>query len=246
MNGINKAAIKPFRQPCSQCLHAPACLLSPFSPTKWSQLSHFHFPTQQLQPHQALHQQSNTEKNIYIVRAGLLKTELIDEVGNRHITGFHMAPDCIGWAQTPQHQLLQSIVAITPSQVCVISYQTLNKLSEQHSQMTQLIIEILDKHQRYNNTFLLRKPACQRIAIFLLQLAERHQGLGYPSHQCPINMTHQDIANYLDLAPGTFSKHLRQLEKARYILLSKHQVTILDMHQFKKFAAASQSKVEIV
>lgn len=227
MDNAHESA-KKKAQPCHQCLHAPTCLLSPFSPKQWAILSKFHFPTKQIAQKQTLYRQGDATQNLYIIRAGLLKSITLNEAGQSHVLGFHLPPDCIGWEQTHSATAQHTMIAVEQTQVCVISTISLSQLTQHYPELTLLLMQMRNRYQSYNNAGILRKSAYQRVALFLLNLSERYYALGYTASRYPIRMTHQDIANYLSLAPGTLSKHLHQLERAKIILLGKHQMTILD------------------
>ena len=66
-----------------------------------------------------------------------------------------------------------------------------------------------------NNLFFLNKTATERVAGFLLEMAERAESRG----EIELPMPRQDIADYLGLTIETVSRMLTQFENASAIAL---------------------------
>ena len=70
--------------------------------------------------------------------------------------------------------------------------------------------------------------ADERLAAFLLGIADRFAARGYSSRVFRLAMSRTDIANYLRLAPETVSRVLRRLQRERLIRVAGREVELLD------------------
>ena len=60
--------------------------------------------------------------------------------------------------------------------------------------------------------------------------------MGFPYYMCKLIMTHQDIANYLRIAPATISRILHQMQKKGLIVLKKKDIYLNDIDKLNDIA----------
>jgi CRP-like cAMP-binding protein len=81
---------------------------------------------------------------------------------------------------------------------------------------------------------LLNKRAPERVASFLLEMAERIE----PNNEVHLAMSRQDVGDYLGLASETISRTLTQLENASAIALSNcRQIVLCDRPRLKRMVS---------
>ncbi|SEP72393.1 transcriptional regulator, Crp/Fnr family [Faunimonas pinastri] len=163
---------------------------------------------------------------IYVVVSGAVRSCTLLRDGRRHIAGFHLPGDIFGLEMGGEHRF--SAEAIGDSTILVIKRSSLFGLMEREpSAAGGLWAETLRDLQRAQSHMLLlaRKNAQEKLAHFLLEMAERlscEETLELP-------MCRQDIADYLGLTIETVSRMLTQLEKSGTIQLpSSRQVVLRD------------------
>lgn len=212
---------------CKSCLRAPVCLLGQ-TPLSNAQLDAFHFSARTLNPSEHLCHQGQLSQHLYIIRAGILKSYVTKTDGEEYVMGFHLPPDLFGWEGIDAAQRAISVVALEPSNICIIPTEKMGLLTQQLPQLSNQLLQMVSRRIQQDNIALLRTSAQQRVATFLLQLTARYQQLGFSGNTCQLAMTHQDIANYLRITPETISRIFHDFQKKKLITLSKHSVTLQD------------------
>jgi len=152
----------------------------------------------------------------YRVVKGAVRTYKLLNDGRRQISAFHMAGDIFGLEAGAEHRFTADAIADTT--VLVIKRSTLMALAARDSDIasglwTQATGDLL---RAQDHMLLLgRKNAHERVASFLLEMAERSAGL----QSVELPMSRQDIADYLGLTIETVSRTLTLLESEAAIEL---------------------------
>jgi CRP/FNR family transcriptional regulator len=79
--------------------------------------------------------------------------------------------------------------------------------------------------------------ADQRIAAFLLGLAQRLASRGFSRHRFQLTMARTDIGNYLRLAPETVSRVLKRFQDEGLIAVDRRDMELLDAARLEALAA---------
>jgi CRP/FNR family transcriptional regulator, nitrogen fixation regulation protein len=152
---------------------------------------------------------------LYKVVSGTVRTYKVLFDGRRQIGGFHLAGDIFGFETGEEHTF--SAEAITDCKILVIKRSTVIALAARDNdiarQMWALTARELQRVQ--DHILVLIKSAQERVAGFLLEMADRVSGGG----AVELPMSRQDIADYLGLTIETVSRTLTQLEKTAAIEL---------------------------
>ena len=162
-------------------------------------------------------------ESLYKVASGVVRTCRVLVDGRRQIGAFYLPGDTFGLESGGQHAF--SAEAVTDTTVLVISRGTVASLAAWDSDVAcQLWALMSDELQRaQNHVYLLIKTAPERVASFLLEMAERIQS----SDQVELPMSRRDIADYLGLSIETVSRTLTQLENASAIALPASKRIVL-------------------
>lgn len=220
---------------CQQCAHAPHCLL-PQSHTSSLTLNSFQFRAHFLKRGEHLCRQGQLSNNLYIIRAGILKSYITKSNGEEFVMGFYFPPDLFGWEYMDKTQRSISIVALDQSNICTIPTEKMMLLMQQIPTLSAQLMRMVSRRIEQDNIALMRTSAHQRVATFLLQLAYRYRHMGFPTHYCQLSMTHQDIANYLRITPSTISRIFHEWQQKKMIKMERHIVYLLDVPNLQMIA----------
>ena len=227
---------RSFSNKCKYCRVSSLCLPAKVDPAAVKKINELKFNSRVLKPGEYLCRQGELSKNLYTLRSGLLKSFTTKMDGQEYIMGFHTPPELFGWEGIDESQKSLSIVALDHSNVCEIPLEKLAQITAIVPELEAQILNMVSQRIRRDNLNLLRTSAEQRLASFLLQTSHQNSLLGYPFYLCNLAMTHQDIANYLRIAPETISRTFRVLEKKNLIKIIRKKVFIHNIDGLKHVA----------
>jgi CRP/FNR family transcriptional regulator, nitrogen fixation regulation protein len=150
---------------------------------------------------------------VYKVISGSVRTYKILSDGRRQVGGFYLPGDIFGLEFADQHTF--SAEAITDARVIVVKRSALTALAGRDAAIGRELFAFTSRELRrvQNRVLLLVKSAQERVAGFLLEMAERTRG----GNIVELPMSRQDIADYLGLTIETVSRTLTGLESAAAI-----------------------------
>lgn len=160
---------------------------------------------------------------LYKVISGTVRTYrgLID--GRRQIGAFYLPGDVFGLESGEEHVF--SAEAVVDAKVLVVDRSVLIALAARESDVARRLWALMgyELQRTQNHVYLLIKSAPERVASFLLEMAERVQS----SDEVELSMSRQDIADYLGLTIETVSRALTQLENGSAIALPTSKRIVL-------------------
>jgi CRP/FNR family transcriptional regulator, nitrogen fixation regulation protein len=160
---------------------------------------------------------------LYKVVSGAVRTYRVLNDGRRQIGAFLLPGDIFGLEAGATHGT--SAEAVADSVVLVIKRSAVMALAERDPdvarQLWTLTAQELGRAQ--NHMLLLIRNAQERIASFLLEMADRVAG----GNSVELPMSRQDIADYLGLTIETVSRTLTQLEAEAAIALPTSRRVVL-------------------
>ena len=168
---------------------------------------------------------------IYQVVSGAVRTYKILNDGRRQIGAFYLPGDIFGLDVGDQHEL--SAEAICNCTVAVIKRSSLSSLAGRDNNVAQALWSLTARElQRVQkHVLLLVRTAQERVASFLLEMADRSAAAG--SIELP--MSRQDIADYLGLTIETVSRTLTALEgQAAIALPSARRVQLKNLRELRR------------
>jgi CRP/FNR family transcriptional regulator len=168
---------------------------------------------------------------LFVVRAGHFKSLASSANGLVQVTRFPMAADVLGLdgIDTGFHQC--DVVAFDNAEVFVLQFAECEQWAREtaHGQRTlrrALAREITRSHDHM--LLLSAARADQRVAIFLLDMAERYRRLGESRSRFALRMTRQDIGSYLGLQLETVSRILSHFQREGFIQVQGREISMLD------------------
>jgi CRP/FNR family transcriptional regulator, nitrogen fixation regulation protein len=153
---------------------------------------------------------------LYKVVSGTVRTYKILSDGRRQVSGFYLPGDIFGLEFADEHTL--SAEAISDAKVLVVKRSALNTLAGRDPGVARQLFALTGRelHRVQDRILLLIKNARERVASFLLEMAER----GSENNTIELPMSRQDIADYLGLTIETVCRTLSALETASAIEVS--------------------------
>ena len=221
---------------CRTCNRASICLLAQLTPNTTQLLNTLQFNAKTLKRGEHLCHQGQTSDNLYILRAGSLKSYVTKANGEAFVMGFYFPPDLFGWEGLDDQQRATSIVALDESNICIIPTEKMFALTQQSPALGAQLLKMVSRRIHQDNVALLRTSAEQRVATFLLQLVTRFSHIGFSNLTFQLPMKHQDIANYLHITPNTISRIFHDLQKKKLLKLVRNTIQLCDIPQIQMIA----------
>jgi CRP/FNR family nitrogen fixation transcriptional regulator len=153
--------------------------------------------------------------NVYEVVRGAVRTYCVLCDGRRQVQAFYFPGDVFGLEFGPRHSC--SAEAIDRSQVAIVKRSLLLGAAERDLTVAQQLwrATAIELARAQGHSLLLIKSAHERVAAFLLDMAERLDADGV----IDLPMSRQDIADNLGLTIETVSRTLSSLEDVAAISL---------------------------
>jgi CRP-like cAMP-binding protein len=163
---------------------------------------------------------------LYKVISGTVRTYKILMDGRRQIGAFHLAGDVFGLETGTEHTF--SAEAITDCRIAVVKRSALNALAARDNEVAHQMWAVTGRElqRAQSHLLLLIRSAQERVATFLLEMAERLAA----DDEVELAMSRQDIADYLGLTIETVSRTLTHLERTSAIEVSSSRRIVLRNH----------------
>ena len=169
---------------------------------------------------------------VYRVLSGVVRTSKLLSDGRRQIDAFHLSGDIFGIEAGDEHRFCAEAVG----ECTVVAYRrsTLATLTANDPETARdMTIGMVRSLVRAQDHMLLlgRKSALEKIATFLLDMADRTGGSGI----LDLPMSRTDIADHLGLTIETVSRSFTQLERQGVIaLVSARRVILSNKAELKR------------
>ena len=160
---------------------------------------------------------------LYKVVSGAVRTYKVLTDGRRQIGSFYLPGDLFGLEAGDNHTF--SAEAIGDSKVLVVKRSAVRALAARNNDVARLLWGVTGRElgRMQAHVLLLIKSAQERVAGFLLEMAERSSA----AEEVELPMSRQDIADYLGLTIETVSRTLTLLENAATIALPSARKVVL-------------------
>ena len=223
--------LNAFKVACSSCNLRELCLPIGLSRPDLDRLDSLVALRKTLPRGQALFRSGDAFHTIYAVRTGFFKTCVSTADGRDQVTGFQMAGELLGLdgIGTGQHHC--DAVALEDSQVCVIPYSQLEELSREFTELQRQFHKIMSREiVRDHGVMLLlgSMRAEERLATFLLNLAQRLKARGFSSSALMLRMTRDEIGGYLGLKLETVSRAFSRFQDDGLLEVKQRSIRIID------------------
>lgn len=163
----------------------------------------------------------------YLVVSGCARTVKLMEDGRRQVGEFLLPGDLFGWEALEEHDF--GLEAVSAAALLRYPRAALYALADRDRDFTRRLRELTAGQLRAGRermVLLGRKTAAERIASFLLEMAERIRPEAGTMIELP--MSRADMADYLGLTIETVCRGLTQLRTQRVIAVERSRIVILD------------------
>ena len=183
-----------------------------------------------------IYRESSPAGCLYKVISGTVRTFKALSNGRRQIRAFYLPGDIFGVETGPEHAF--SAEAITDAKLLVIERKAVVALATRDNDVARQLWSLTSRELKHaqNQALLLIQSAQERVAGFLLEMADRAPA----GDEIELPMPRQDIADYLGLTIETVSRMMTHLEKGAAIALpTSRRVVLRNRSALKRINAES-------
>ena len=222
---------------CSTCAFSQACLDQGMDKRA---LMDLHVLVEHIGPFHAgdhLFREGDPVGAIAAVRAGTVKTYVVDRDGHEHVLGFHLPGEVIGLNAIDGDTYPCNAVALDTVMLCRFSFPKIAVLATRLPGLQRQLFRLLSRDIGRAALLAGDWSADQRMAAFLVGLSRRLAARGFSATRFQLTMARTDIANYLRLAPETVSRVLRRFQEEGRLVVDRRELEFLDAPALEALAA---------
>ena len=172
---------------------------------------------------------------IAAVRAGTVKTYVVDRDGHEHVLGFLLPGEVIGLNAIDGETYPCNAVALDTVMLC--RFPKIAVLATRLPGLQRQLFRLLSRDIGRAALLAGDWSADQRMAAFLVGLSRRLAARGFSATRFQLTMARTDIANYLRLAPETVSRVLRRFQEEGRLVVDRRELELLDIAALEAQAA---------
>lgn len=250
MDVLSKASSVPFDADadadaehfCSTCAFAQVCAAAGYGKPELSELHCLVEHAGPFGPGERMFRNGAPFRALFAVRAGMVKTELMDAEGRRQVLGFFLPGEVIGLdAIYPEHYPCDA-VALEATLACRFSFPAMSVLATRMPMVQQHLFRLLSKQLGAALLLAGDHSAEERLAAFLVDLGDRYAARGMSGTKFRLSMARADIANYLRLAAETVSRLLGRFRQHGLLDIEDRNVELLDTDRLRELARCALNR----
>ena len=234
--GINPKGEGDAETFCGTCAFAPVCLPAGYDKAALAELHCIIEHVGPFPPDTHVFLARGAFNAVYAVRAGTVKTYVLDESGREQVLGFHFPGELIGLNAIYPAQYPCSAVTLDSATLCRFSFPAMAALATKVPGIQETLFRLLSQDIGRSSLLAGDYSADERLAAFLVTLADRFAARGYSATRFNLSMSRGDIANYLRLAPETVSRILRRFQDDGLIAIDRRAVELTDPARIRQLA----------
>ena len=185
-------------------------------------------------------------QNLYIVRAGMFKSVVIDSDGREQVTGFQMTGDLLGLDGIATEMCQSHAIALEDSEVWEIPFARLEACCRHDPELQRGFHRLMSREiQRDYHIMLMlgSMSADERLAAFLVNLSQRMVARGYSATQFILRMTRREIGSYLGLTLETVSRAFSRFQREGLLHAALKSVELREVDRLRTMVGTSIRKV---
>ncbi len=242
MDHVIPVRVDAVKAACSNCNLRELCLPLGLSSTELDQLDQLVANRRNVPRGEALFRVGDAFTALFAVRSGFFKTCVSSDDGRDQVTGFQMAGELLGLDGISHDRHACDAVALEDSQVCVIPFNDLERLSHQFRELQHQFHKIMSREiVRDHGVMLLlgSMRAEERLAAFLLNLTQRLHARGFSASSLILRMTREEIGSYLGLKLETVSRTFSKFQDDGLLEVKQRHIRILDEASLRQVVNSS-------
>jgi CRP/FNR family transcriptional regulator, anaerobic regulatory protein len=232
-------SIHDLRARCSNCSMRELCLPFGLDQNELRQLEQLTTKRMKLKKGDALYRAGDPLAALYAIRLGSCKTTVLGEDGREQICGYHLMGDLLGLDGICDGEHSGHATALEDSEICALPLDRLEDLARHVPTLQHNLHRFMSREiDRDHNIMLLlgSMRAEERLAVFLLNLAQRYRQRGYSSTEFVLRMTREEIGSYLGLKLETVSRLFSRFQQEGMLQVQGRAVKLLDLPALKQLA----------
>ena len=221
---------------CSTCAFSQACLSEGMDKRA---LNDLHVLVEHVGPLHAgdhIFREGDRFEAVAAVRAGTVKTYVIDPDGREHVLGFHLPGEVIGLSAIDGEHYPCNAVALDTVMLCRFSFPKMAVLAAKLPGLQRHLFRLLSRDIGRAALLAGDWSADRRMAAFLIAFSQRLAARGFSPNRFQLTMARTDIANYLRLAPETVSRVLRRFQQDGLLVVDRREVELVGRAQLEDLA----------
>ena len=170
-------------------------------------------------------------QSLYTVRSGSCKSVVATAGGQEQLASYHIGGDIVGLEGMSSGRHDATVTALEDSELCAIPIDRIESESRTSAHLLRAIHVLMSREIRRERRVMLMlgvMRAEQRLASFLLDLADRYAARGYSSSAFVLRMTREEIGSHLGLKLETVSRHFSRFRRDELIRVQGREVRIVD------------------
>ena len=223
---------------CSTCAFSQACRAQGLDKSGLRDLHMLVEHVGPLAPGTRIFRAGDPFEAIAAVRAGNVKTCRVDREGREQVLGFHLPGEIIGLSAIDGERYPCDAVALDDVLLCKFSFPKIALLATRLPGLQKHLFRLMSRDIAHAERLSADHSADERIAAFLVDLAQRLAARGFSDSRFELTMPRTDIANYLRLAPETVSRVFRRFQDEGIIKVRRRQVEVADRKRLGALAEA--------
>jgi CRP/FNR family transcriptional regulator len=219
------------RAACSSCSLHDLCLSEGLDAEAMKQVDDLVAARTRLHKGDTLFRAGDRFTALYAIRSGSCKTISLTVDGVSQVAGYHMSGDIIGADGIGNDHYGCQAVALEDTEVCVLPFDRLEAFGRKHLRFQHNLHRLFSLEiARQSKVMLLLGTmlAERRLAVFLLDLADRYRARGYSSCEFVLRMTREEIGSYLGLKLETVSRLFSRFQRDGLLQVQGRVVKLLD------------------
>lgn len=221
---------------CSTCAFSSACLSEGFDKSQLSELHVLVTHVGPFAPGEHIFREGDPFNAIAAVRAGTVKTYVVDSHGREQVQGFFLPGEVIGLNAIHAARYPANAIALDTVTLCRFSFPQMSLLATRLPGLQQHLFRLLSHDIGKASLLAGDFTADERMAAFLIALSRRYAARGYSGSHFNLTMARTDIANYLRLASETVSRVLRRFQDEGLLRIERREVQLLDRIRLEQLA----------
>lgn len=188
--------------------------------------------------------QGEAFKDVAVVRSGTVKTFAFDREGREHMIGFHMPGDFIGLSAIDEQRHPCSAVALDTVTLCRLPFRVIAELAGKAPLLQAKLFRLMSRDIARVTRLTCNTTAEERLAAFLIGMADRMAARGYSSSRWQLTMSRTDLASFLRLAPETLSRLFRRFQSEGLVAVEGRDVEVRARERLQVMACTQPSPDE--
>ena len=224
-------SIRDLKVHCSTCSMRELCLPMGLGAAELAQVDALLGTRVKLRKGDTLYHAGETFTALYAIRIGSLKTTVLAEDGREQVSGYHMLGDMIGLDGIGAERHGCHAMALEDTEVCVLPLERIEDVARAVPSLRQNLLRLMSKEIARDQSVMLllgSMRADERLAVFLLSLAERYKQRGYSSTEFVLRMTREEIGSFLGLKLETVSRLFSRFQDEGLIQVQGRAVKLLE------------------